>query len=121
MRRVYINLEANKDCARNVAWASLWSATPCSRDPAVRKALKGASRATTTSVCDDLAHVSLPTASGLQLSVTADGIRVLTAARKVVVELEERRLAPIGGQRSRRSIDFKETLAVLLREQVEDR
>lgn len=52
----------------------------------------------------------------LQLTVTADGIRVLTAARKIVVELEERRLAPLGGKRSRRRIDFKETLAVLLRE-----
>jgi DNA-binding MarR family transcriptional regulator len=50
----------------------------------------------------------------LQLAVTANGIRVLTAARKIVVELEKRRLAPIGGQRSRRSIDFKETLAALL-------
>jgi MarR family transcriptional regulator, organic hydroperoxide resistance regulator len=52
----------------------------------------------------------------LQLTVTATGIRVLTAARKIVVELEERRLAVIGGQRSRRSIEFKETLIVLLRE-----
>jgi DNA-binding MarR family transcriptional regulator len=57
----------------------------------------------------------------LQLAVTVDGNRLLTAARKIVIELEERRLAGIGGQRSRRSIEFKETLIVLLKDGVDGR
>jgi DNA-binding MarR family transcriptional regulator len=57
----------------------------------------------------------------LQLALTAHGVKVLTAARKIVVELEERRLAVIGGHHSRRSGEFKGTLVALLREGIDSR
>jgi DNA-binding MarR family transcriptional regulator len=51
----------------------------------------------------------------VQLNVTARGIEVVTAARKKVIELEDRRLAPLGGRRSDQSVELRDTLLTLLR------
>jgi DNA-binding MarR family transcriptional regulator len=51
----------------------------------------------------------------LQLNLTARGIKVVTAARTIVVQLEHRRLAALGGPGSDRSVGFKESLLTLLR------
>jgi hypothetical protein len=47
--------------------------------------------------------------------VTARGVEVVTAAREKVIELEDRRLAPLGGRRSGRSAELRDTLLTLLR------
>jgi DNA-binding MarR family transcriptional regulator len=51
----------------------------------------------------------------VQLSVTGRGVQVVTAARATVLELEEQRLAPLGGRSSQRSGELREALLVLLR------
>jgi DNA-binding MarR family transcriptional regulator len=51
----------------------------------------------------------------VQLTVTEQGVERIAAGRRVVLELEERRLAPLGGRSSRRSAEFAETLQELLR------
>jgi DNA-binding MarR family transcriptional regulator len=51
----------------------------------------------------------------VQLTVTREGTERLTAGRRLVLELEERRLAPLGGRSSKRSAEFAETLQQLLR------
>jgi DNA-binding MarR family transcriptional regulator len=51
----------------------------------------------------------------VQLKVTARGVEVVTAAREKVIELEDRRLAPLGGRRSERSVELRDTLLTLLR------
>jgi hypothetical protein len=47
--------------------------------------------------------------------MTARGIEVVAAAREKVIELEDRRLAPLGGRRSERSVELRDTLLTLLR------
>ena len=51
----------------------------------------------------------------VQLKVTDRGIKVVTAGRATVLELEEQRLAPLGGRRSLQSAELRDTLLVLLR------
>jgi DNA-binding MarR family transcriptional regulator len=51
----------------------------------------------------------------VQLNVTARGVEVVTAAREKVIELEDRRLAPLGGRQSERSVELRDTLLTLLR------
>jgi DNA-binding MarR family transcriptional regulator len=51
----------------------------------------------------------------VQLSVTDRGVRVVSAARAMVLELEERRLAPLGGRDSQQTAQLREALLVLLR------
>jgi DNA-binding MarR family transcriptional regulator len=51
----------------------------------------------------------------VQLSVTDRGVQVVTAARAMVLELEEQRLAPLGGRGSPQSAQLREALLVLLR------
>jgi DNA-binding MarR family transcriptional regulator len=51
----------------------------------------------------------------VQLSITDRGHQVVSAARTKVLELEERRLEPLGGSGSRRSAELRETLLDLLR------
>ena len=51
----------------------------------------------------------------VQLKVTARGVEVVTAARGKVLELEDRRLAPLGGRRSEQSVELRDTLLTLLR------
>jgi DNA-binding MarR family transcriptional regulator len=51
----------------------------------------------------------------VQLQVTGRGVQVVTAARATVLELEEQRLAPLGGRLSKRSAELREALLVLLR------
>jgi DNA-binding MarR family transcriptional regulator len=51
----------------------------------------------------------------VQLSVTDRGVQVVTAARATVLELEEQRLAPLGGRSSQRTAQLREALLVLLR------
>jgi DNA-binding MarR family transcriptional regulator len=51
----------------------------------------------------------------IQLSVTDRGVQVVTAARATVLELEEQRLAPLGGRGSQQSAQLREALVVLLR------
>jgi DNA-binding MarR family transcriptional regulator len=51
----------------------------------------------------------------VQLQVTARGVEVVTAAREKVIELEDRRLAPLGGRRSEQSVALRDTLLRLLR------
>lgn len=54
-------------------------------------------------------------ARALRLSVTPEGERTCTAARAKVLELEERRLAPLGGRDSDDSVRLRAALAELLR------
>jgi DNA-binding MarR family transcriptional regulator len=49
------------------------------------------------------------------LAVTEQGVERIAAGRRVVLELEEQRLAPLGGRSSKRSAEFTETLQDLLR------
>jgi DNA-binding MarR family transcriptional regulator len=49
-----------------------------------------------------------------QLSLTDRGSEVVAAGRRVVVELEEHRLAALGGPSGRRAAQFKEALTLLL-------
>jgi DNA-binding MarR family transcriptional regulator len=51
----------------------------------------------------------------VQLSVTDRGVQVVTAARATVLQLEEQRLAPLGGRQSQQSADLREALLLLLR------
>jgi DNA-binding MarR family transcriptional regulator len=51
----------------------------------------------------------------VQLSVTDRGVQVVTAARATVLQLEEQRLAPLGGRSSQQSAQLREALVVLLR------
>jgi DNA-binding MarR family transcriptional regulator len=51
----------------------------------------------------------------VQLSVTDRGVEIVTAARAKVLELEEQRLAPLGGRGSQQSAQLQEALLVLLR------
>jgi DNA-binding MarR family transcriptional regulator len=51
----------------------------------------------------------------VQLAVTEQGVERIAAGRRVVLELEEQRLAPLGGRSSTRSAEFAETLQELLR------
>jgi DNA-binding MarR family transcriptional regulator len=50
----------------------------------------------------------------VQLAVTEQGAERVAAGRRLVLELEERRLAPLGGRSSRRSAEFAATLQELL-------
>jgi DNA-binding MarR family transcriptional regulator len=50
----------------------------------------------------------------LQLALTPRGVEVVTAARVIVVELEARRLAALGGRGSERSVALQEALLALL-------
>jgi DNA-binding MarR family transcriptional regulator len=50
-----------------------------------------------------------------QLMVTERGAEVVVVARRKVVELDEQRLAPLGGRGSARSAELTETLLTLLR------
>jgi DNA-binding MarR family transcriptional regulator len=54
-------------------------------------------------------------ARAVQLNVTARGVVVVTAAREKVIELEDRRLEPLGGSRSEQSGELRDTLLTLLR------
>lgn len=54
-------------------------------------------------------------ARAVQLNATARGVEVVMAAREKVIELEDRRLAPLGGSRSERSVKLRDTLLTLLR------
>jgi hypothetical protein len=47
--------------------------------------------------------------------VTTRGVEVVAAAREKVLELEDRRLAPLGGRGSERSVELRDTLLTLLR------
>src|ERR687894_744140 len=51
----------------------------------------------------------------VQLAVTEQGAERIAAGRAVVLDLEEQRLAPLGGRSSKRSAEFTETLQELLR------
>lgn len=51
----------------------------------------------------------------VRLRVTERGVEIVVAARATVVELEDRRLAPLGGRESGRSDEFRDTLLTLLR------
>jgi DNA-binding MarR family transcriptional regulator len=51
-----------------------------------------------------------------ELSLTPRGIAVVTAARRIVVDLEARRLAALGGAGSERTAQFKAALVDLLRQ-----
>lgn len=51
----------------------------------------------------------------VQLNVTARGVEVVTTARMTVIELEDRRLEPLGGRLSERSGQLRDTLLTLLR------
>jgi DNA-binding MarR family transcriptional regulator len=51
----------------------------------------------------------------VQLAVTEQGAERIAAGRRVVLELEEQRLAPLGGRSSKRSAEFTRTLHELLR------
>jgi DNA-binding MarR family transcriptional regulator len=51
----------------------------------------------------------------VQLAVTAEGEERVAAGRRLVLELEERRLAPLGGRSGQRSAEFADTLQELLR------
>jgi DNA-binding MarR family transcriptional regulator len=50
----------------------------------------------------------------VQLRVTDRGNQVVSAGRATVLELEEQRLAPLGGRLSQQSADLRDTLLVLL-------
>jgi DNA-binding MarR family transcriptional regulator len=50
----------------------------------------------------------------LQLALTARGVEVVTAARAIVVQLDARRLAALGGSGSERSTVLKDALLALL-------
>lgn len=57
-------------------------------------------------------HAADPRA--VQLSLTDRGVEVVTAARAVVVDLDEQRLAVLGGTSSERTAQLKEALIDLL-------
>jgi DNA-binding MarR family transcriptional regulator len=51
-----------------------------------------------------------------RLSLTKSGVDVVTAARRIVLDLEEQRLAALGGSSSERAAQLKEALLDLLRQ-----
>jgi DNA-binding MarR family transcriptional regulator len=51
----------------------------------------------------------------MQLRVTRRGAEVVAAARRIVLSMEERRLAPLGGAQSKQSDELRTTLLTLLR------
>lgn len=51
----------------------------------------------------------------LRLALTARGVEVVTAARRIVVELEARRLAALGGRGSTEAAALEDALLTLLR------
>jgi DNA-binding MarR family transcriptional regulator len=51
----------------------------------------------------------------VQLAVSEEGAERVAAGRRVVLDLEERRLAPLGGRSSKRTAAFQDTLQELLR------
>lgn len=51
----------------------------------------------------------------LLLALTARGVKVVTAARRIVVELEARRLAALGGRSSTEAAALEDALLTLLR------
>jgi DNA-binding MarR family transcriptional regulator len=51
----------------------------------------------------------------VQLRITAPGIQAVAAGRKKVLELEDQRLAPLGGRHSDQSVQLRDTLLALLR------
>jgi DNA-binding MarR family transcriptional regulator len=51
----------------------------------------------------------------VQLRVTDRGVQIVTAARATVLQLEEQRLAPLGGRSSQPSTELREALLMLLR------
>jgi DNA-binding MarR family transcriptional regulator len=51
----------------------------------------------------------------VQLRITDRGVQALTAGRKMVLKLEDQRLAPLGGRQSDQSIQLRDTLLMLLR------
>jgi DNA-binding MarR family transcriptional regulator len=55
----------------------------------------------------------------VQLAVTDEGAERIAAGRRVVLDLEEQRLAPLGGRSSKRSAEFAATLHDLLRHAAE--
>lgn len=54
-------------------------------------------------------------ARALQLNTTVRGVEVVMAGRERVIELEDLRLAPLGGRRSEPSVELRDTLLTLLR------
>jgi DNA-binding MarR family transcriptional regulator len=50
-----------------------------------------------------------------QLTITEPGVEAATAARRVVLDLEERRLTPLGGRSSQKSAELRDTLQMLIR------
>jgi DNA-binding MarR family transcriptional regulator len=51
----------------------------------------------------------------MQLRVTARGAEVVAAARRIVLSMEDQRLAPLGGAQSKQSDALRRTLLTLLR------
>jgi DNA-binding MarR family transcriptional regulator len=51
----------------------------------------------------------------VQLRITERGVQAVTAGRKMVLELEDQRLAPLGGRQSDQSVELRDTLLMLLR------
>jgi DNA-binding MarR family transcriptional regulator len=51
----------------------------------------------------------------VQLRITDRGVQAVTAGRKMVLELEDQRLAPLGGRHSDQSVQLRDTLLMLLR------
>jgi DNA-binding MarR family transcriptional regulator len=51
----------------------------------------------------------------VQLRITDRGIQAVGAGRRKVLELEDQRLAPLGGRHSDRSVELRDTLLTLLR------
>lgn len=54
-------------------------------------------------------------ARALQLTLTEEGVRTVRLARTKVVELEEQRLAPLGGRTGADGVALREALTALLR------
>jgi DNA-binding MarR family transcriptional regulator len=51
----------------------------------------------------------------VQLRITDRGVQAVATARKLVLELEDQRLAPLGGRQSDQSVGLRDTLLMLLR------
>ena len=51
----------------------------------------------------------------VQLRITDRGVQAVTAGRTLVLELEDQRLAPLGGRQSNQSVQLRDTLLMLLR------
>jgi DNA-binding MarR family transcriptional regulator len=61
-------------------------------------------------------HNAQTDSRALQLSITDRGVEVVTAARAIVVEIEQQRLEALGGSDSRRSAQLRAALLTLLRQ-----